>query len=434
MFLNQHFDLAGRGSSIRTEVIAGLTTFFTMAYIIVVNAQILSEAGMPRDAVVTATCLSAGFASILMGLWGRLPIGLAPGMGTNAYFAYFVCGTLGVPWPTALGAVFLSGAAFLLLSLTGVRERIITSIPESMKYAIAAGIGVFIAFVGLQNAGLVVDHPVVLVRLGVLASAEGSVFLVGLVGTTVLLARGVKGALLIGILGASVLAFGIGVAAPPTALVGRPPSVAPLLGALDVPAALELGALQLIFAFLFVDLFDTVATLVAVAQQGGLMVNGRGGRTLPRASAALGSDAVGTMVGAGLGTSTVTSYIESTSGISAGGRTGLTAIVVGLCFLVAPVFAPLVAAIPEQATAPALVLVAVMMLKALVRVPFDDLTEAVPAVVTFLAIPLTFSISDGLAFGFLTYPPVKILSGRGREVSPLMALLGLAFLVRLLLV
>lgn len=430
--LESHFELSRRGSSVRTEVVAGLTTFLTMAYIIVVNAQILGDAGMPRASVVTATCLSAGLASMLMGIWARLPVALAPGMGTNAYFAYFVVGTLGVPWPTALGAVFVSGVVFLLLSLTGVRERVIAAIPLSMKHAIAAGIGVFIAFVGLRNAGLVVDHPSVLVQLGDASSPGALVFLVGLLSTTVLVAWRARGALLLGILLATGLAVGLGVSSPPRALVSLPPSIEPTFLALDIAAALELGLLHLVFAFVFVDLFDTIATLVAVAEQGGLMEGTPGGgRRLPRATAALSSDAIGTLLGSLVGTSTVTSYVESTAGIAAGGRTGLTAVVVGVCFLAAPVFAPIVAVVPAQATAPVLVLVAVLMVRALAHVRFDDPTEAVPAVLTCLAIPFTFSISDGLALGFIVYPLVKILAGRAREVSPLMALLAFAFLAKL---
>lgn len=430
--LDGFFKVTAAGSTLRTELLAGATTFLTMAYIVVVNAQILSTTGMPEGAVVTATCLAAGFASILMGVWGRLPVGLAPGMGTNAYFAYFVCGTMGVPWPTALGAVFLSGLGFLLLSAFGLRARLVTAIPDPLKHGIAAGIGLFVAFVGLQNAGIVVDHPVTLVQLGALDDFRALVFAVGLVLTTGLAARGVRGAFLMGIAVTSALAVGLGIAAPPEGVVGLPPSLGPTFLALDFAGALDLGLLHLLFAFMFVDLFDTVATLVAVGEQGGLMVDREGRRELPGASRALGADAAGTMVGALLGTSTVTSYIESSSGIAAGGRTGLTAVVVGFGFLLTPFFAPLVRAVPQEATAPVLVIVAALMVRALARIRYDDLTDAVPAVVTCLAIPLTFSISDGLAVGFVTYPLVKIMAGRGREVSPVVALLGLAFVVGLL--
>ncbi|MEL6187055.1 MAG: NCS2 family permease, partial [Myxococcota bacterium] len=285
--LDRWFDVSQQGSTVRTEVVAGATTFLTMAYIVVVNAQILSSAGMPEGAVVTATCLSAGVASILMGIWGRLPVGLAPGMGTNAYFAYFVCGTMGVPWPTALGAVFLSGLGFLLLSAVGLRERLIAAIPDALKHGIAAGIGLFVAFVGLQNAGIVVDHPVTLVQLGSVDSAPGGVFVTGLALTTGLAARGVRGAFLLGIALTTALAMALGVAAPPEGIIGAPPSIASTFLALDLSGALSLGLVQLLFAFLFVDLFDTVATLVAVGEQGGLMVERNGRRELPGAGRAL---------------------------------------------------------------------------------------------------------------------------------------------------
>lgn len=419
-------------TSVRTEVLAGLTTFSTMAYIVVVNPQILEASGMPRGPLLTATCLSAGFACLLMGFWARLPIGLAPGMGTNAYFAFVVCGKMGVAWPTALGAVFVSGAIFLVLSLTGLRERLIEAIPDSMKHAIAAGIGGFVAFVGLRGAGIIVDDPAVLVGLGDLKSPNALVFGLGLLVTTVLLARGVKAALLLGIVASTGLARALGEAPWPAGVVAMPPSMSEIFGALDVGAALGLGLLDLVLVFVFVDLFDTIATLIAVGEQGGLMESTpRGTRTLKRATQALSTDAVGTMAGAVFGTSTVTSYVESTSGIAAGGRTGLTAVVVGVCFLVAPFFAPLVAVVPASATAAALVVVAALMMAALARVDFSDPTEGVPAVLVFLAIPLTFSISNGLTLGFLVYPAVKVLAGRGREVSWVMVGLALVFLGKL---
>ena len=431
--IKRHF---GPRTSIRVELIAGFTTFLTMAYIVVVNAQILSAAGMPKPAVITATCLSAALASFLMGIWARLPVGLAPGMGTNAYFAYFVCGVLGVPWPTALGAVFLSGMAFFLLSLTGIREKIIDAIPQTMKSAIAAGIGLLIAFVGLRNAGVVVDHPEVLVKLGALDQPSVLVFFVGLVTTTVLAHRKVPAALLLGIIVSTALSIVLGASEIPKAVISSPPSIGPTLLALDIPAAMGLGMVNLVFTFLFVDLFDTIATLVAVTEHGGLtvksksMVGGSARKRIPRATAALASDALGTMAGALLGTSTVTSYIESSAGISAGGRTGLTAVVVGGCFLVAPIFAPLITAVPPAATAPALVMVAVMMMRSMTDVRFDDLSEAMPAMLVFVAIPLTFSISDGLALGFVCYPVIALLTGRKQQLSPLMLILGGLFVLK----
>jgi AGZA family xanthine/uracil permease-like MFS transporter len=429
--LERHFSIRGAGSDVRTEVIAGATTFLTMAYIVVVNPAILKAAGMPVGAVITATCLSAAFASFLMGWYGRLPIGVAPGMGTNAYFAFTVCGTLGHSWQTALGAVFISGVLFLVLSVTGVRERIIEAIPDSMKHAIAAGIGIFIAFVGLINAKIIVDRPTVLVGLGDVTSYEALVTFVGLVACGVLLARGVRGALLYGIAIATALAMVVGVAKVPEQIVAMPPSMSETFLAMDLKAALGVGVLELIFAFAFVDLFDSIATLIGVADQGGMLAKKEEGTTyLPGATRALSADAVGTMVGAAFGTSTVTSYVESTSGIAAGGRTGLTAVVTGLGFLAMLFVSPLIGVVPWQATAPVLIIVAVFMLKNLVKIAFDDLTEAIPAVVACLAIPLTFSISDGLALGFVTYPTVKLLAGRHRDIHPMMVVLALLFLAK----
>lgn len=431
--LERFFGLRERGSTVRTELSAGGTTFLAMAYIVAVHPGILAAAGMPPGPVLTATCLSAGLASLAMGLFARLPIGLAPGMGTNAYFAYAVCGALGVPWPTALGAVFLSGCAFLLITLTGLRERVVDAIPVGLQQAIAAGIGLFIGFIGLKNAGLVVDHPATLVTLGPVASSTGAVFGVGFVLTVALLARQVKGALLIGIVAATAAAIGLGEAEAPTALVSAPPSLAPIALYLDVPAALGLGLLNLVFAFAFVDLFDTLATLVAVGEHGGLMVEGPDGRRrLPRAKAAMVADSTGTMLGALLGTSTVTAYVESTAGITAGGRTGLTAVTVGVLFLLAPFFAPLVQVVPLEATAPALVVVAAAMLRAAAGIRFDDMTEAGPAALVCLAIPLTFSISDGLSLGFVAYAAAKLVAGRPREVSAPLMVLAALFVARFL--
>ncbi len=431
--LDRFFGIRDAGSDVRTELLAGTTTFLTMAYIVVVNPAILKAAGMPTGAVITATCLSAAIGSFLMGALGRLPIGVAPGMGTNAYFAFTVCGTLGHNWQTALGAVFVSGALFLLLTVTGIRERIIEAIPDSMKHAIAAGIGIFIAFVGLINAKIIVDRPTVLVGLGDVTSPEALVTFVGIVVCGVLLARGVRGALLYGIAAATVVAMVLGVSKVPEQFVSMPPSMAQTFLAMDVKAALGVGVLELIFAFAFVDLFDTIATLIGVADQGGMLKKKEDGTTyLPGATRALSADAVGTMVGAAFGTSTVTSYVESTSGIAVGGRTGLTAVVTGFGFLLMLFLSPLIGVVPWQATAPVLIIVAVFMLKSLVKIAFDDLTEAIPAVVACLAIPLTFSISDGLALGFLTYPVVKAAAGRYREIHPLMVVLALLFLAKFL--
>lgn len=425
------FDLKAHGTNLKTELLAGTTTFLTMAYIVFVNPNILKAAGMPFGAVMTATCLSAGIASILMGIYANLPIGLAPGMGTNAYFAFFVCGAMGVNWQTALGAVFISGVAFLILTITGLREKIMDAIPDSMKHAVAAGIGIFIAFVGLKEAGIIVKNEAVFVGLGKMASPEVVVTILGLIITTFFLAKKIRGALLWGILCTTILAIIFGVAKSPEGIVSAPPSIMPTLMQMDLKAAFGLGLVQIVFAFLFVDLFDTIATLIGVADQGGLMKEGKDGKLhLPRVGRALTADAVGTMVGAALGTSTTTSYIESTAGIAEGGRTGLTAVIVGLLFFAMLFFSPIIGIVPPQATAPILIIVCVFMLRNLSKVDWSDYTEAVPAVVTCLGIPLTFSISNGLALGFILYPAIKLITGRWRDANWLVYALGILFVLK----
>jgi AGZA family xanthine/uracil permease-like MFS transporter len=429
------FDIQASGSTIKTEILAGLTTFLTMAYIIFVNPGIQKAAGMPFGAVMTATCLSAAAGSILMGLYANLPIGLAPGMGTNAYFAFYVCGVLGLSWETALGAVFISGVGFLILSVTRLREKIIDAIPDSMKHAIAAGIGILIAFVGLKEAGVIVKNDVVFVGMGDMSSPRVAVTMAGLVITSFLLAKRVKGALIFGILITTAIAMAAGVANVPTEIVSLPPSIAPTFAKMNLTAAMGLGLLHIVFTFLFVDLFDTVATLIGVADQGGLLKKDADGRLkLPRAGRALITDSVATMLGAAFGVSTTVSYIESASGIAVGGRTGLVAVVVGILFLIAPFFAPIVAIVPPEATAPALVIVCVFMLKNLSNIEWGDYTESIPAVIACLAIPLTFSISNGLALGFLLYPAIKIATGRWREANWMVYLLGALFLLKFIFI
>ncbi|MFH1829753.1 MAG: NCS2 family permease [Pseudomonadota bacterium] len=426
-----YFEFAEHNTNFRTEFMAGVTTFLTMAYIAFVNPAILKASGMPFGAVMTATCLSAAFASILMGVYAKLPIAAAPGMGPNSYFAYSVCVVGGIAWQTALGAVFISGVLFFILSVTGIRTKIMEAIPDSMKHGVAAGIGIFIAFIGLKNAGIIVKNDAVLVGLGDLAHPNAIVTMVGLVITAFFLARKIRGALLWGILITTIIAIGIGVAKRPDSLVSLPPSIMPTLGAMDIKGALSLGLIEIIFAFFFVDLFDTIATLIGVADQGGLMKKREDGKLyLPRAGHALTSDACGTMVGAALGTSTVTAYIESTAGIAVGGRSGLTAVIVGFLFIVMLFFAPIISIVPAQATAPVLVIVATFMLRNLVKIVWDDWTEALPAVVACLAIPLTFSISNGLALGFILYPLIKIVTGRWREANWLVYVLGALFILK----
>ncbi len=426
-----YFEFEKVGTNWRTELLAGLTTFLTMAYIVFVNPSILAAAGMPQGAVMTATCLSTAVACVLMGVYAKLPIGIAPGMGTNAYFAFTVCVVMGIPWQTALGAVFISGIIFLAISITGLREKIMDAIPNSMKHSVAAGIGIFIAFVGLQNAGIVVKNDAVMVGMGDISRAGPLLTIGGLVITGILLAKKVRGALLWGILIATAAACAFGVAKLPTAVVSMPPSIAPVFAKMDIKAALSLGLLEIIFAFAFVDLFDTVATLIGVAEQGGMMrKRPNGTEYMPRAGRALIADATATIVGATFGTSTVTSYIESTAGIAAGGRTGLTAIFVGLLFIVTLFFWPIIGTVPPEATAPVLIIIAAFMFKNLAKVAWDDWTEALPAAVACLAIPLTYSISNGLALGFILYPAIKVLTGRWREANWVVYTLGALFILK----
>lgn len=422
------FGLRAHGSSVRTEVGAGFTTFLTLAYIVVVNPGILSSAGVPFEGALFATCAAAAFASVTMGLVANYPFALAPGMGVNAYFAYEVVGRMGVPWQTALGAVFLSGILFVALTVGRVRAVVVDAIPPSLKVATAGGIGLFIAFIGLRNAGIVVSHPATFVTLGAIASKGTLLSIAGLVVTAAFVARGTKSAIIIGIVSVTGAAMAMGLVETPAALVSVPDPTGTFL-ALDIRGALALGLLDIVFVFLFVDLFDSVGTFMALALEGGFL--GPDGR-LPRVNRALMADSTGSVVGSLLGTSTVTTYVESAAGIAEGGRTGLTAVVVGGLFLVAMFFSPVVGAIPAIATAPALIIVGATMIRAVTQVPFTDMTEAVPAFVTMVAMPLTFSIANGLALGFITYPLIKVLSGRGRDVSWLVYVLAALFLVRYL--
>jgi AGZA family xanthine/uracil permease-like MFS transporter len=463
--LNRLFRLSESGTTARTEVVAGVTTFLTMSYIIFVQPAVLSgvmfgrPTGMDFGAVMTATCLAAALASAIMGLYARYPIAQAPGMGENFFFVLTAvpaaaAAGAAVPWATALGAVFVSGVLFLVLSLVGVREAVMNAISPSMKHAIAAGIGLFIAFIGLQNAGLIVKDPGTAVRLNPhFASPDLVVFFVGLLVAAGLHARRVRGSILWGILAAGALATSLKLLLPyldaelvatpliaESALVNRfeiadrvvdtPPSLAPTLLQMDVRGALTLAMAPIVAIFLFMVFFDTVGTLVGVAQQAGLMRDDR----LPRARQAFVSDAVGTVAGAALGTSTVTSYIESATGVEQGGRTGLTAVTVAALFLLALFFSPLVAMFGGYApvTAPALVIVGGMMLRNVQHLDWDDYTEVLPAFLVLIGIPLSYSIADGLALGFVAYPLVKVLGGRARDVrwvSWLVAVLLLGYFV-----
>ena len=430
--LERVFGLKAQGTDVRTEVLAGVTTFMTMAYIVVVNPTILGEAGMPVAAVAAATCLAAGLGSILMGLIANYPLALAPGMGLNAYFTYTVVKGMGVPWETALGCVFLSGVAFLILTLVGVRQMIVAAIPKPLFSAVAAGVGLFIAFIGLKEAGIIVASPATTVALGDLTTPTAAVAILGLVLIAVLQAWRVKGAILIGILLAAAAGWALGLAkvAPGTSSLADLTATAFKMdvgGAFHLQGGMALAMLEIIFVFLFVDLFDNVGTLVAVTKKAGLQAPDG---SIPRLNRILIADSAATMIGAAAGTSTVTSYIESAAGVTAGGRTGLTAVVVGLLFLVTLFFAPLVQAIPAAATAPALILVGALMVGSLVDIDWADPTVAIPAFLTLITIPLTFSIANGLAFGITSYAALRLLTGKIGKGDWLLLILAALFVVR----
>jgi AGZA family xanthine/uracil permease-like MFS transporter len=424
--LDKFFQLTELGTNVRREVLAGVTTFLTMAYIIFVNPAILSDAGMDFGAVFVATCLAAGFGSAFMGLFANYPIALAPGMGLNAYFTYGVVLGMGHSWEVALGAVFISGILFLILSVTPVREYIIDSIPKSLKMAIGAGIGLFLGIIGLQAAGVVVDHPVTLVTLGDLTSWPVVLAAVGLVLMAALDAWKVPGAIILSILAMTVVGLILGLTEW-QGIADTPPSIAPTLLAMDLGGALEVGLITIVFTFLFVDFFDNTGTLIGVAHRAGLLTpEGK----LPRLRRALVVDSTAAMAGAALGTSTTTSYIESAAGVRAGGRSGLTAVVVAILFLLALFFSPLAGMIPAYATAPALIYVACLMARGMSEFDWEDVTEYVPAVVTAITMPLTYSIAHGIAFGFITYTVIKILSGRHKELKPAIAILAVLFVIK----
>ncbi len=426
--LERYFEFGRLQSNWRTEILAGCTTFMTMAYIIFVNPAILADAGMPVAAVTVATCLSAAFGSILMGAVARYPIALAPGMGLNAYFTYAVVKGMGIGWETALGAVFLSGVAFLLLTVTGLRQLIVNAIPTELYAAVAAGIGLFIAFIGLKNAGIVAAHPATLVSMGNLRAPATALAVCGLLLTAALIAWRVRAAILIGI--AATTAAGVLTGITPWSLAPHnPQAIAQTAFHLDIPAALHIGLAEIIFAFLFVDLFDNIGTLVGVGAKAGLF---DASHRIPRIQRILFTDSLATMFGALMGTSTVVSYIESAAGVAIGGRTGVPAIVTGILFLLAALLAPFFGVIPSAATAPALILVGSLMASHTREIPWHEPRTAIPAFLTILTIPLTFSIANGLAFGFVSYTVVNAIGGRHRQINWLVYLLTAIFLLRFL--
>ena len=402
----------GPGVSIRTELLAGATTWLTMAYIVVVNPSILAVSGIDPGAAFVATCLAAAIGSAAMGLFANLPLALAPGMGLNAYFTFVVVKGMGIPWQTALGAVFLSGILFLIVSLLRVREWLIVAIPTSLKLGIGAGIGLFLGLIGLKEMGVVVADPATLVTLGHLGTPTTLLSCLGFLVIAGLSARRVPGAILIGILSISAIGIPLGLTSF-QGIVAMPPSLAPTFLQLDIPGALRLGVPVVVLTFFLVDVLDNAGTLIATTQRAGLV---RPDGTVPRLREALLADSGGAILGALLGTSTTTSYIESAAGIQAGGRTGLTAVTVAVLFLLTLFFAPLATAIPAFATAPALLFVACLMAAALRDLNWDDATDAIPAVVLTLAMPFTFSIATGIGLGFIAHAAIKLAAGRGREV------------------
>jgi len=425
--LDKLFKLSEHQTNIKTEVIAGLTTFLTMAYIVFINPSMLSATGMDAGAVFVATCLAAAIGCFVMGFWANYPIALAPGMGLNAFFSFTVVGQMGYSWETALGAVFISGVCFFLLSIFRIREWIINSIPLSLKGGIGAGIGLFLGFIGLKNAGIVTDNPATLVTIGDMSQWGAIMACLGFVIIAALYHKRVTGSVMIGILAITLISLAAG-QVEFNGIASAPPSLLPTLGQLDIAGALSIGLVSVIFSFLFVDLFDTSGTLIAVAQKGKMLTpDGK----LPRLGRALMADSTATMAGSMMGTSTTTSYIESGAGIAAGGRTGLTAVVVGLLFLACLFLSPLAGTIPAYATAPALLFVAVLMTHSLVQIDWDDITEAAPVVIAAVSMPLTFSITTGIAFGMISYTAIKALSGRSSELNPALWILSTLFVIKM---
>ncbi|PAJ75641.1 guanine permease [Pseudoalteromonas sp. NBT06-2] len=411
--LESIFKIKSQGSSVKRECVAGLTTFITMVYIVFVNPAMLAETGMDQGAAFVATCLAAAIGCFIMGFWANYPLALAPGMGLNAFFTYGVVLGMGYSWESALGAVFISGCIFLLLSLFKVREWIINAIPLVLKQAIATGIGAFLALIALKNADIIVSSPATFVQLGDLSSSGPLLAVLSFFVIAALLHRDIKSGVLFSIFIVTFIAVAFGLVEY-QGIVSMPPSLTPTLMQLDIAAAFDISMLSVIFAFLFVDLFDTSGTLVAVTQKAGL-TDDKG--NIPRLGRALSADSTATIAGSMLGTSTTTSYVESVAGVSVGGRTGLTAVVVGICFLLMLFFAPLAAMVPAYATAGAILYVSVLMLSNLKFVNWDDMTDAIPVCVVLLMTPLTFSIANGIALGFISYTAVKVLCGKKEQVS-----------------
>ena len=425
--LKKLFGFDSAKHNVRTEVLAGITTFLTMSYILAVNPNMFKELeGMPGGAVFTSTALAAIVGTLVMALWGKLPFALAPGMGLNAFFVYTVCMGMGYSWQFALTAVLIEGLIFILLTVTNVREAIVNAIPGALKNAIGAGIGLFIAFVGLQNAGVIVDNPATLVTLGEVTEGCALLALIGLVVTAVLVAKNVRGAMLIGILLTTLIGIPMGITQW-DGVVSLPHSIEPLMFQFEWDHIFTLDMLAVVFTFLFIDLFDTVGTMVGVCVKANMI--GADGK-IPRLRQAFMADAIATTVGACIGTSTTTTYVESASGVTQGGRTGLTAFVVACCFAVALFFSPLFLAIPAAATAPVLVIVGLFMLEPVRNIPFNDFSESIPAFVCIVAMPLTYSISDGILLGMISYVAVNICCGKIKKIPVVTILLAILFVLK----
>ncbi|WP_163716008.1 NCS2 family permease [Mangrovibacterium lignilyticum] len=428
--MQNFFKLKENNTTVKTEVLAGITTFMTMAYILAVNPDILSAAGMDKGAVFTATALAAVVGTLVMALLARLPFALAPGMGLNAFFAFSVCLGMGHDWQFALTAVFLEGIIFILLTAFNIREMIVNAIPTNIKHAISVGIGLFIAFIGLKNAGIIISNQATMVALGDITDITGNagavIALIALVATGVLLALRVKGALLIGILIGTVLGIPFGVTHLPQSFEMTPPSLSPIFMQFEWTSILSMDMLLVVFTFLFVDMFDTVGTLIGVCSKANMLdEEGR----VPRVKQALFADALGTTFGAILGTSTVTTYVESAAGVAEGGKTGLTALTTALLFALALFFSPIFLMIPGAATAPALILVGAMMMTPIKNISLDDYTESIPVFLTIIMMPLAFSIAEGIVFGMLSYVLLKVLTGKTKDISPIMYVLAVLFVI-----
>ena len=412
-FLSKYFEFDKHETKLTTEVNAGITTFMTMAYILIVNPIILSNAGMDQGAVFTATALSSLIATLVMALYAKLPFALAPGMGLNAFFAFYVVLGMGKSFQFALTAILIEGIIFILLTFFNVREAIVDSIPLTIKRAISVGIGLFIAFIGLANAGIVVKAEGTPLELGTVTSGAALLALIGLIITAVLVARKIKGALLYGIIATTIIGFAFGITKLPATLFSAPPSLSPIFFKFEWSSIFTLDMLVVVFTFLFVDMFDTIGTLVGVSTKAGMLTeDGK----VPNVNKALMADAIGTTCGAMLGTSTVTTYVESAAGVTEGGRTGMTSLVTAGMFAVSLLFAPIFLMIPSAATAPALIIVGLFMASPIKSIDFDDYTESIPAFITFLFMPLTYSISEGIVFGMISYVLIKLLTGKHKDV------------------